>query len=413
MVHLTATGRTRLASAIRVYLESVPNIHSIKDIYYIRNTDYVTSFISKTFCSSARFPQGQTYTLELHSTGYHDGTAEDQAIIDSFQLTDEHAASIQHTLQRKRGVSVIHLTILWYDDEGEHGHSCLLVFNARSKKQHFFDPNGCKDQWMVRKFEGKTLVEGFRPASRHEDSWPVQQDSMQRTLDQNLHNVGDNCSLYCVLVAVLCTRFGMGKPKLIGNLVAEAMTQIDLDNNYSYDFENPAHSHISRLWNWMNSLSDVAARLQRTPELQPGDAITESMVDMRNLRRQEALGILADYPVLQGPPFNTEMRVQRRNNLRQRNWQYLHTHPVLQLGQPVTNETIAEDRRMRLWAESELVRLMFPPSLHCNVLVRTGELCSRRACGGQPLCWQHRYYTRNHVLTGAGRMRCAAVQQPC
>ncbi len=414
MVYLTETGRTYLAAAVRVYLESVPNIHANKDAYNGLKSSYLINFISQTFCSSARSPQGHHYIIKLDGDDIYNGTDADKLVIENFVLTAQHEASIHETLQRRRGISVVHLSFFWTDAQNIYrGHGCLLVFDARSKKQHFFNPWGYVDHWLTTKFAEVTLVDGFQPARPQEDAWPTEDDSMQTTLDENQHNISGSCSLYCVLVAVLCTRFGFGKPRVMANLITEAMKQIDEDNGYNVEAQNPAHTHMTRLWHWMNHLSDLAHRMQSTPILQPGSVNTQTMVQRRTARRVQAMDTLEAYPPLDGDPNTTVQRIQRRRRLRDRQQQYLLRHPVLHLGHAVTDNEIAEDRTMREEAHASILEFMFPSSLHCNVLVRTGELCTRRACGGQPLCWQHRYYTRNHVLMGAGRMRCAAEQQPC
>ena len=169
----------------------------------------------------------------------------------------------------------------------------------------------------------------------------------------------------------------------------------------------------SRLWNWMNEMSDVAKETRTLPSLNANSTNTPEMVTTRHNRIQEAKQVINNFPELPGPPANSARRVENRKKLRQRQLQYLQSHPIIHQGHPVSAATV-EERTDVLWkAEQTLIRLMFPPSMRCDVVVRSGELCSRRACVGQPLCWQHRFLTRNHVLTGPGRMRCAAVQQPC
>lgn len=294
------------------------------------------------------------------------------------------------------------------------GHACLLVFDARTRKQHFFNPWGYRNHWLNIAFANRDpLVQGFRPATRNEDAWENVEDSMQHILDENQYDVNNNCSLYCVLVAVLCTRFGIGKPKVVANIIVEAIKQIDDYNGFDAEADHPAHSHMSRLWNWMNEMSDIAQETRALPALHANSVVTADMVNTRHTRRLEALQILQDFPQLPGPPQNTHARVARRQRRRQRQWQYLNSHPEIYQGHIVSAADVAERTNVFRNAERTLLRRMFPPSMRCDVVVRSGELCSRRACMGQPLCWQHRYLTRNHQLTGPGRMMCAAVQQPC
>lgn len=373
--------------------------------------------MSRTFCSSARphppNTQYQTYNIHIEDlSNNHGGLGPDVARVEDFSLTPQHAASIQQTLQRKRGISVVHVRIV---PVIQRPHACLLVFDARTRKQHFFNPWGYRNHWMSIAFANRDvpLVEGFRAASRNEDAWVNAAESMQDTLDINHYDVSGNCALYCVLVGVLCTRFGLGKPRLMATIITEAIKEIDAYNGFNVEADNPAHSHMSRLWNWMNEMSDVAIATRTLPPLQANSINTPEMVNVRNTRRQEAIQLLHNYPQLQGPPHNSMLKVARRQRFRQRQFQYLNSHPVLQQGQLVSAETVAERTDVLENAERTLIRSMFPPSMRCDVVVRSGELCSRRACVGQPLCWQHRFLTRNHVLTGPGRMRCAAVQQPC
>ena len=139
----------------------------------------------------------------------------------------------------------------------------------------------------------------------------------------------------------------------------------------------------------------------------------QEMVNKRLRDRERAGKYLEDFPLLPGPPANTAERVARRARSRQNQLQYLETHPVIYNGQLVAPGVVAEHNAVIRNAEARLLRLMFPPAISCNVVLRTGKLCSRRACVGQPLCWQHKFLTRNHRLTGAGKMRCLAPQHPC
>ena len=417
MVYLSDTGRTELVAAVRNYLEHVPNVHGVKEGYAGTNTAYLLNFMSRTFCSSARPHPPNTY-LQVYELHLQDllkngvGLAPDVAAVANFSLTPQHVASIQQTLQRKRGISVIHVGIR---TEIQGGHACLLVFDARTRKQHFFNPWGYRNHWMNIAFANRdvALVEGFRAASRNEDAWVNQAESMQIILDVNQYHVHGNCAMYGVLVGVLCTRFGLGKPKLMATIITEAIKEIDAYNGFNVEVDNPANSHMSRLWNWMNEMSDVAKETRTLPSLNANSTNTPEMVTTRHNRIQEAKQVINNFPELPGPPANSARRVENRKKLRQRQLQYLQSHPIIHQGHPVSAATVEERTDVLRKAEQTLIRLMFPPSMRCDVVVRSGELCSRRACVGQPLCWQHRFLTRNHVLTGPGRMRCAAVQQPC
>ena len=415
MVYLTEVGRTDLIAAVRNYLESVPNIHAAeKDPYYSCNSSYLSNFLSRTFCSSSRPPPaGHEYVLYLNDFISANGSQNDVASVQNFNLVNDHKRSIRKTLTKKRGISVVYLTL-----QSQHNrHDCLLIFDARTRRQHFFNPWGYRQHWLSIAFATRPteLVDGFTKASVNMDAWENVQVSMQSRIDHNMHGVPGNCALFCVLIATLCTRFGVGRPKVMGEIVMEAMKQIDDAHGFNADIHNPSHSHISRLWNWMNHMSDVAKRTRTLPVLYANSIVSAEMVADRQRRRQEALKTLRQYPQLRpGPPtYYTDAQINRRQMLRNRQFQYLSNYPALQQGQVVTATAVAEREETHRQAEVELLTMMFPSSPYCEVLLRSGKLCSRRACVGQPLCWQHRFLTRNHQLTGQGRMRCAAPQQPC
>ncbi len=410
MVRLTQTGRTTLSHAVRHYLESLPNINELdKNEYRGEDIGALVNFISRTFCSSARNPRGRSYEINLPDSLHSDGgTDANFQTIDDLRLDSRHRSMVRRTLERKRGISVA--LLIFYHPDG--GHACLLVFDARTKRQHFFNPWGFEHHWLNIAFaEREALVEGFRPARADVDGWPNPDVSMQLILDQNDQQQDGNCAVYCVVVAILCTRFGIGKPRLMADVIVEAIKEIDHINGYSVQHNNPAHAHMTRMWYWMNQLSEAASQLVESEVLRIYSPVTEDAVQRRTARRQEASAILQNFPALHGPPSNR--LVINRNMLRERTQIYLNEHPEMQAGQPANSVDIAEDKRWRRKHELYLLKLMFPSSITCHALVRTGNLCSRKACLGQPLCWQHRYYTRNHVLTGYGRMRCAARQQPC
>lgn len=50
------------------------------------------------------------------------------------------------------------------------------------------------------------LVDGFEAAYLNEDAWPTYHQSMQFVVDNNHYDIDGNCSLYCILVGVLCVR---------------------------------------------------------------------------------------------------------------------------------------------------------------------------------------------------------------
>ncbi|CAM9247525.1 unnamed protein product, partial [Ectocarpus sp. 13 AM-2016] len=250
--------------------------------------------------------------------------------VENFALTPEHANSIRQTLNRRRGISVVYLSVRSILQNCSH--ACLLLFDARTRKQHFFNPEGSMNFWLNIAFGNRptTLVEGFETARVNEDAWPIYQQSMQAIVDNNHYRIDGNCALYCILVGVLCMRFGMGQPKLMGDLIVEALREIDTYNGLNvHQGNNYVGSHMTRLWNWMLLLMNHAKTMALP------------------LRRGEV----------------AEVDVSPDNNV-QRCFAY-------------------------------------------------GKLCSTTACVGQAPCWQHKFLTRNHRLTGAGRMRCVAPQHPC
>lgn len=90
-------------------------------------------------------------------------------------------------------------------------------------------------------------------------------DVAHKVLRENLNgrrhdfHVGANLLVDLCLVGVLCMRFGMGKPRLMGDLIVEALREIDGYNGLNvHRGNNYVGSHMSRLWNWMMIMSDHA-----------------------------------------------------------------------------------------------------------------------------------------------------------
>ena len=412
MANLTAAGRAGLVAHTRLFLERVSPVHSPErhTIYHYHITPLIGS-LTTTFCSSAR-ANAQTYILNIQTlSNAQGGLASDVAVVENFALAPSHATSIAKTLKKKRGISVVHLEFKMVDTGGSH--CCLLVFNARRGTQHFFNPWGYQNHWLNIAFHnrrGNRLVEGFDHASPFVDAWPDYDKSMQGRLDNNHYNSPGNCALCSMLVAVLCMRFGVGYPKVMADIIMEAVAAIDQSHGFNVDQHNPASSHISRLWNWMNDLIDIA----NTMNLDALDANSVNTMDMctaRNEDRAKAQDFLDNFPPLH-PPYRVSL-IERRARHIQRQLAWLNSHPPLFLGAPIGLEAILERAQVKAEAEVKILTLAFPPSLQCGVVLRSGKLCRRRSCVGQPLCWQHRYYTRNHRRTGVGRMRCAASQRAC
>lgn len=410
MPSLTAAARVELKDAVRHYLQNISNVNAV-DRYRPTNLkmSYMTDFISRTFCSSARPGIQSNYRLEIEDLLHNSGGDADKQKVDAFSLTPANAISITQTLEKKRGVSIVYLVVI--PTPPRQSHSCLLVFNARTKRQHFFNPWGYRNHWLSQAFaERAPLAQGFRVASLNEDNWAHVNQSLQHIVDNNHLNVRGNCSLYCMLVGILCTRFGFGKPRAMANLIKEALVEIDHASGFDVNANHPASSHVSILWNWLGELMSNAETLV-APALNAQSTVTQDMWQRRRDRRIEATQTLQNFPPLDNG--NPPGMVARRARLRVGTQHYLDTHPELVVGSPIAPAVVAERNQAVREAEVKLVRTMFPPAERCAIFTRKGELCSRRSCVGQPLCWQHRHYTRNHKLTGPGRMMCAAVQQPC
>ncbi|CAN0252966.1 unnamed protein product [Ectocarpus sp. 6 AP-2014] len=413
MANLTNEARTQLKAAVRNFMENTPNVHSVNQhAKRASNTNTLMKYMSQTFCSSGRPLHEGLYQLNFQNLRYNPGLEPDIDVIGNFALSPAHATSIMQTLNRRRGISVTFLLVM--STQQNCYHACLILFDARTRKQHFFNPEAHVDCWYNIAFSNRpSLVEGFHTAQLNEDTWPTLQQSMQGVVDNNHYGLAGNCLLYCTLVGVLCTRFGIGKPKLMGEMIVEALQEIDTYNNVDVHHGiNHVGSHMTHLWNWMISMTDHTETMS-LPLLHDNSVNTVEMVDKRIQLRDRARQCLLDFPPLPGPPQFTISETARRARLRDRQTQYLQTHPVIHVGHVVAPDTVAERRESIRDAEVQLLRLMFPPTIMCNVVLRTGKLCSRRACVGQPLCWQHKFLTRNHRRTGAGKMRCVAPQHPC
>ena len=127
------------------------------------------------------------------------------------------------------------------------GHACMLVFDAYTSTQHFFNPWGTQDHWLSIAFADTTLVDGFTPAPVKEDAWPTWEMSLQGMWDSvlNRDNAG-NCASYVIIVAMLCLRFGVGRPKLMADLLI-----ISVQENGEI-----RGREITFIWNWVHQMCD-------------------------------------------------------------------------------------------------------------------------------------------------------------
>ncbi|CAN0174052.1 unnamed protein product [Pylaiella littoralis] len=74
-------------------------------------------------------------------------------------------------------------------------------------------------------------------------------------------------------------RFGMGKPRSMGNLIVEALREIDGYNGLNvHQGNNYVGSHKSRIWNWMIVMSDHA-KTMALPLLNENSVDTVEMVN--------------------------------------------------------------------------------------------------------------------------------------
>ncbi|CAM9220842.1 unnamed protein product [Ectocarpus sp. 12 AP-2014] len=357
MASLTPGARVALRNAVRTYLDRMPNVNSTdrQDSVAFLNNAFVV-FMARTFCSSARPPLVEyRYRLHLQALRHATGLSVDFTAVENFQLSSAHALSIQQTLNRRRGISVVHLGIRSPPD----GHASLLIFDARTRKQHFFHPWGHVNHWLNKAFRNRNnvLVEGFTPAPLNEDAWPLIGDSIQYILDKNAYGIDGNCGLYCILVGTLCTRFGIGKPRLMADLIIECLRQIDVDNGLIANIDQPpVGSHMPRMWNWMIDREDFAETFTRPPLL-PNSTNTPAMVQERHRERQRSITELAQKPaLLPGPPHNhSHQKIARRQRLRQGHQFYLMTHPVIYTGHLIDAQTVAERNDAIRNAEVELL----------------------------------------------------------
>lgn len=209
---------------------------NIPDNNTLSNYDNILNALLKTFCSSSRY---SSIRIDLPQ----DNSVTEVALnIYTFSLHKEVHESIHKTLVHGRGVSFIPVFILPHSKK-EVGHLCLVVFDAKTRTQHFFDPDGHYNTWLVRAVANRPpFVEGFRVASFQEDSWPKNQHTLQYLFDVPGRG---SCGSFCVLIAVLCMRFGVGNPKLMAQLFISSCRKV----------EENLSNFTKRIWLWINTVS--------------------------------------------------------------------------------------------------------------------------------------------------------------
>lgn len=208
---------------------------------------------SHHFCSSAAYGK-----LNMDLT-YRDPeasevviTRQDRDYINTLALDAGIVNSIRETLTEKRGVSVIYVQLKLEDTSC---HVCLLVFDGRTKMQHYFDPLGFTTEWLVKLMSRRRpFVEGFRVASVEEDSWHGEDSCMQVVLDETGDpNETGNCGVYAFIVTMLCLRHGIGNPKKMATIY----TQVCIDRGR-------AGRSTRRLWSFLKALFPLAQNLRNS-----------------------------------------------------------------------------------------------------------------------------------------------------
>lgn len=69
-------------------------------------------------------------------------------------------------------------------------------------------------------------------------------------------------------------------------------------------------------------------------------------------------------------------------------------------------------------AKKTISSLLFPitgnPNQKCNIFCpKSGKYCSRKRCGNDIFCWQHKYSIRNTNAKGIHRRKCKMIQAKC
>ncbi|CAM9692516.1 unnamed protein product, partial [Ectocarpus sp. 12 AP-2014] len=171
--------------------------------------------------------------------------------IPTLRLDARVRASIKKTLENKRGVSIVYVRMA---GRGK-GHACLLVFDASTRKQHFFNPWGYRGHWMQKAMWTRgPFVEGFDVAHIKEDCWVHKEQSLQAKFDQTgvPGDEGGNCGVFTILVAILCLRFGVGDPKFMATLF---ITE-------NFRGRSVVGEITTRLWTWILSMEKAVRVLQ-------------------------------------------------------------------------------------------------------------------------------------------------------
>ena len=249
-----STGYLAAKNAVNVFDQNLVNALSVDS--YDKRIETFTNImrqLSTKFCSS---PKIKLYTLSLYDHDELcsvDGSADLVSIVNNFDFMEIDKYSLEEMRRLRRGVGVVSLLIR-YAAPGlsRAGHATIFVFDAYRGIQHYFNPWGFEGHWLSKAFANRpALVNGYRPGTVQEDAWPTVAQSLQGRYDKNILQDGTgNCVVYCLLVAVLCMRFGKGDPKAMANLYM---------SNYNH-MADPGTWVLPRLWAWMTAIQETLQR---------------------------------------------------------------------------------------------------------------------------------------------------------
>jgi hypothetical protein len=229
-----------------MFIRGLPNVYSTDpniraEGFYIA----LVSAISETFCSSL-YPSVDLLIPTVTDHGLYHPSQYDIDQIPHLTLANTLRTQLGVILNRRKGVGVVVVMI----DGPTTSHMCLLVFDGRTRMQHFFNPWGYPDQWVQKAIAERTpFVPGFQVATALQDSWVDRSRTLQRLFDRTATNVVQdrgNCGVLTTMVAVLCMRFDVGDPKLMADIFISA-------SGYPARPREPGLL-MQRMWSWIIDL---------------------------------------------------------------------------------------------------------------------------------------------------------------
>lgn len=240
MSRINLRTKIEIQKKIQEFIKKLPREYSVEPncrsgSYYIR----IMRVICKYFCSS---PLTSLLEIKVGDKNHIvNGQQSDIDNVPNLKLHDSAVKSIRKTLKQKKGIGVVYVII----QAPEEGHACLMIFDAQTRKQHFFNPWGYTTHWLQKAIARRDpFVPGFEVANEKEDAWSNSHQSLQTKFDKiGICRRDDpgNCGVYVTLIVVLCLRFGIGHPKLMATLF---MSACEL-----------RHKRVmTRIWSWMESL---------------------------------------------------------------------------------------------------------------------------------------------------------------